>query len=146
MFLFPLITSLTLNAAKSFVFLAISNANLKSGGSLNWKKRLVKNARLLLLHIELIKIVRLTSLLPGMLRLSSPTTKLRHGRRPALLSYPKLTLNLCTLFCVLSLAFLPYLPPLLTFPTVPLPGSWLRSSSTIRDPTFLSPSQRLCVA
>ena len=43
------------------------------------------------------KIVKLTSPLPDVLRLSSPRLRLRHGRRLALLSCPNLILNLCTL-------------------------------------------------
>ena len=43
-------------------------------------------------------------------------------------SRPNLTLNLCTLSFVLSLALLLHLPFLLTSPTIPLPRSRLRSS------------------
>ena len=57
-----------------------SNANLKPGGPLKWKKRLVKYVRLSLSLTEVMKIMRLTSVLP---RLSSPS--LRHVRRLALL-------------------------------------------------------------
>ena len=87
-----------------------------------------------------VKIVRLTSPLPDVLRLSLP--RLRHSRRLALLS----RLNLCTLFFVLSLALLPHVPFALTSLTVRLPGSRLRSSPTTQDLNFLSPSQRPCLA
>ena len=46
----------------------------------------MKESRLSLSLTEVMKIVRLTSPLPDMLRLSSPRLKLRHGRRLALLS------------------------------------------------------------
>ena len=126
----------------NFSFLsAASNANLKSGGLLKWKKRLVKDVILLLSLVEVMKIVKLTFPLPDTPRLSSPRPRLRHDRRLALLSHPNLTLNSCILCFVLSLA---HLPPLLTFPTVPVQGRRLRSSPTTGDPTFLSPSQRPC--
>ena len=85
------------------------------------------------------KIARLTSPPLDVLRLSSPRPKIRHGRRLALLSRPNLILNLCALSFALSLAIL---SPLQTLPTVPIPGSWLRSSPITGDPTFLSPNQR----
>ena len=47
----------------------------------------VKDEMLLLPLIEMIKIDRLTSLLPDKSRLSSPKTRLRHGRRLTLLSH-----------------------------------------------------------
>ena len=92
------------------------------------------------------KIVRLTSPLTDVLRLSSPRPRLRHGRRLAFLSRPNLTLNLCTLPFVLSLALLPYLPPLLICQTVPFTGIWFRSPTTAQDLTFLPLSQRPYVA
>ena len=67
------------------------------------------------------EIVRLTSPLPVMHRVSSPRPRLRNSRRLALLSRLNSTLNLCTLSFVLSLAFLSHLSPLLISPTVPLP-------------------------
>ena len=70
---------------------------------------------------EVMKIIKLTCLLFNMPHLSSP--RLKHGRRQAYLSM----LNLSIFSFVLSLALL---PPLLTSPTVPLPGSRLRSSPT----------------
>ena len=67
---------------ENFPFLlAVSNANLKPGCLLKW---LVKDVTFLLPLVEVMKIIRLTSLLPNMLHLSSP--RLRHGRRLALLS------------------------------------------------------------
>ena len=91
-------------------------------------KRFVKDAMLSLPLTDIIKIARLTSPPLGMPRLSSPRPKLRHGKRLALLFHPSLTLNLFSLFFALSLALLPHLPPLLTSPTLPLPGSRLRST------------------
>ena len=75
-----------------FLF-ATSNANLKPDGPLKWMKRLVKDVRLLPPLTEVMKIVKLTSLLAHMPRLSSPRPKLRHGRRLAVLSRPNLTLK-----------------------------------------------------
>ena len=96
-------------------FLSVaSNALLKPGGLLRWNKRLVKDARLLLLLTEVIKIARLTSSLLDSPRQSLQRPKLRHGKQPALLSHLNLTLNLYTLFFALSLALIPRLPPLLT--------------------------------
>ena len=118
---------------------AASNALLKTSGRLKRKRRLVKDVRHSLQLTEVMKIVTLTSPLPDVHRLSSPRPMLRHGRRLALLSRP----NLCILFFVLSLALL---PPLLTSPTVSLPGYRLWSSPITCDLTFLSPSQRPCVA
>ena len=115
-------TSLALNAAKSSIFLATSNAILKPGGLLRWKVRLVKDTSLLLPLTEVMKIARLTSPPLEALRQSSPKPRLRHGRRLALLFH----LNLCTLFLALSLALLPRLPPLLILPTV-LPGNLFQS-------------------
>ena len=63
---------------------AASNALLNPCGLLRWKKRLVKDARLLLPLTEVMKIARLTSPLLDAPRQSSP--RLRHGRRLALLS------------------------------------------------------------
>ena len=100
---------------------AASNALLKPGGLLGWKKRLVKDIRLLLPLTEAMKIARLTSPLLDAPRQSLPRPRLRHGRRLALLFHLGLTLNLYTLFFALSLAHLPRLPPLLTFLTVLLP-------------------------
>ena len=48
-------------------------------------------------------------------------------RTTCFLFHPNLILNLCTLFFALSLAHLPRLLPLLTFPTVLLPGNRLQS-------------------
>ena len=106
---------------------AASNALLKPGGLLRWKKRLVKDARLSLPLTEVMKIDRLTSPLLDAPRQSSPRPRLRHGSRLALLFYLGLTLNLYTLFFALSLAHLPRLLPLLTSRTALLPGNRLRS-------------------
>ena len=104
-----------------------SNAILKPGGLLRWKKRLVKDVRLSRPLTEVIKIARLASPLLVAPRQSSTRPRLRHGRRIALLSYSNLTRKLYTLFFALLLALLLHLPPLLTSPTVLLPGSRLRS-------------------
>ena len=125
---------------------AASNALLKPGGLLRWKKRLAKDARLSLPLTEAMKIARLTSPLLDAPRRSSPRPRLRHGRRLALLLHLGLTLNLCTLFFALSLALLPHLPPLLTFLTVLLPGNRLRSMPLTCDLTFPFLSHRPCVA
>ena len=114
------------------------------GGYWLVQKRLVKDVRLSLLLTEAMKIVRLTSLLPDTPRLSS--RRRRHGRQLALPSHLNLTLNLCTLSFALWLALLPHLPPLLTSPTIPLLWNRLWSSPTTWDSTFLSHSQRSCVA
>ena len=118
LFLFPLLQlSLPLwhGMRPNPPFLSPSNVILKPGGLLRWKVWLVKDARLLLLLTEVMKIARLTSPLLDAPRQSSPRPRLRHCRRLALLFHLNLTLNLCTLFFALSLALL---PPLLTFPTV----------------------------
>ena len=65
---------------------AASNVILQPGGLLKWKKRLVKDARLLLLLTEVMKIVRLISMLLDAPR--QPLPRLRHGRRLALLFHP----------------------------------------------------------
>ena len=77
--------------------LAASNALLKPGVLLGWKKRLVKDARLFLPLTDVMKIARLTSPLLDAPRQSLPRPRLRHGRRLALLSHLGLNLNLCTL-------------------------------------------------
>ena len=117
---------------------AASNALLKPGGLLRWKKQLVKDARLLLPLTEVMKIARLTSLLLGAPRQSLPRPRRRHGRRLALLLHLNLTVNLYTLLFVLSLA---HLPPFLTSPTVLLPGNrfrfmpaYLRSHFSVSQP------------
>ena len=107
-------------------FLAASNALLKPGGLLRWKVRLVKDARLLLPLTEMMKIARLTSPLLDAPCQSSPRPTLRHGRRLALLFHLNLTLNQYTLFFALLLTHLPRFLPLLTSPTVLLPGNRLR--------------------
>ena len=77
---------------------AASNALLKPGGLLKWKKRLVKDASLSLPLTEVMKIARLTSPLLDAPRQSLPRPRLRHGRRFALLFHLGLTLNLYTPF------------------------------------------------
>ena len=67
----------------------------------------MKDVRLSLPFIEMMKIGRLTSPLSGVPRLSSPRSRLRYGRRLALLFCPNLTLDLCTLSLALSLALFP---------------------------------------
>ena len=105
--------------------------------------RLVKDARLLLPLTEVMKIARLTFPLLDAPRQSSQRPRQRHGRRLALLFHLNLNLNLCTLFFALSLALL---PPLLTSPTVLLPGNRLWSMPLTCDPTFPFLSQRPCIA
>ena len=73
----------------NFSFLsAASNAILKPGGPQKRKKRLVKNSRLSLPLTEVMKIVRLTSPLPDVHRLSSPEPRVRHDRRLSLYFCP----------------------------------------------------------
>ena len=108
--------------------------------------RLVKDARVLLPLTEVMKIARLTSPLLDAPRQSSPRPSLRHGRRLAFLFHLNLTLNLYTLFFALSLALLPFLPPLLISPTVLFPGNRLWSMPLTCDPTFPFLSQRPCEA
>ena len=122
---------------------AASNAILKPGDLLRWKKRLVKDARPLLPLTEVMKIARLTSPLLDVPRQSLPRPRLRHDRRLALLFRPNQTQKLYTLFFALSLALLPLL---LTSPTVPLPGNRLWSMPLTCDPTFPFLRQRLFVA
>ena len=78
--------SLALNAAKSSISLGRIKHQPKAWWSAEVKEAVSKNARLSLPLTEAIKIVRLTSPLPDMLRVSSPRLWLRHGRRFALLS------------------------------------------------------------
>ena len=106
--------------------------------------RLVKDARLSLPLTEVMKIARRTSPLLDAPRLSSPRPRLRHGRRLAVLFHPNLTLNLYTLFFVLSLAHLPRLPPLLTSPNYSSPkesasvyATYLKSHSSVSQPKAL---------
>ena len=121
-----LFTSLALNAAKFSIPFGRIKRHPKPGGMLRWKKRVVKDARLLLPLIEVMKIARLTSPLFDAPRQSLSRPRLRHGRRLALLFHLNLTLNLCTVFFALSLALLPGLPPLLNSLTILLPGNQLR--------------------
>ena len=123
---------------------AASNALLKPGGLLRWKKWLVKDAGLSLALTEVMKIARLTSPPLDARRRSLPRPRLRHGRRLALLSHLSLTLNLYTLSFALSLALLPRLPPLLTFPNCSSPresasvyAAYLRSHFSVSQPKAL---------
>ena len=77
----------------------------------------------------MIKIDTLTRLAPSKVRL-------RHSRRHAQLSHLNLTLNLSIFSFVLSLAFLPHLPPLLSSFTVPLPASCLGLRQLPEIPLF----------
>ena len=97
---------------------AVSNSIPKPGGLLRWKMRLVKDARLSLPLTEVMKTDRLASPLLDAPRQSSP--RRRHGRRLALLFHVNLTLNLYTLFYILSMAHLSRLPPL-NFPNCSSP-------------------------
>ena len=119
---------------------AASNALLKPGGLLRWKKRLVKNARLLLPLTEVMKIDRLTSLLLDAPRQSLPRPRLRHGRRLAFLFHLGLTLNLYTLFR--SIAGSPSSSP--NFPNCSSPrqsasvyAAYLRSHFSVSQPKAL---------
>ena len=114
---------------------AASNAILKPGGLLRWNKQLVKDARLSLPLTEVMKIDRPTSPLLDAPCQSSPRPRLRHGRRLAVLFHPNLTLNLYTLFFVLSLALPPRLSPLLTSPNY----SFLRESASVYAAYLKSP-------
>ena len=106
--------------------------------------QLVKDARLLLSLTEVMKVVRLTSLLLDAPHESSPRPRLRHGRRLALLFHPNLTLKLYTLFFALSVVLFPCLPPLLTFPNCSSPresalvyAAYLRSHFFVSQPKAL---------
>ena len=122
---------------------AASNAILRPGGLLKWKKRLVNNARLSLPVTEVMKIARPTSPSPDVLRLSSPSPRLRHGRRIALLFHPNLTPNLYTLSFALLLALFPHLPPFLIsnlfFPreSASVYAAHLRSHFSVSQPKAL---------
>ena len=105
--------------------------------------QLVKDARLLLLLTEVMKIAMLTSLLLHVPCQSSPRPRLRHGRRLALLFHLNQTRIVYTLFSALSLALL---PPLLISYIVLLSGSRLWYMPLTLDLTFLFHGQRLCVA
>ena len=121
-----LFTSLALNAAKSSIPFDRIKRPPKAWWSVRWKKRLVKDAGLSLPLTEVMKTDRLTSPLLDVPCQSSPRPRLRHGRRLALLFQLGLTLNLYALFFAVSLAYIPRLLPLLTFPAVLLPGNRLR--------------------
>ena len=127
------------------LFSAASNAILKPGGLLRWKKRLGKDAKLLLPLTEVMKIARHTCLLLDAPRQSLPRPRLRHSRRLALFFHLNLTLDLCTLFFALSLALLPRLPPSSPkFPNCSSPrelasvyAAYLRSHFSVSQPKAL---------
>ena len=103
----------------SQIFHAFLPHQTPSQSLMRWKVPLVKDARLSLSLTE-VKIARLTSPL-----LDAPRqSKLRHGRRLALLFHSNQTQKLYALFSALSLALL---PPLLISPTALLPGRLLPS-------------------
>ena len=77
-FLFPLLLLYLPFTECSSIPFATSNALLKPGGLLRWKKRLVKDARLSLPLTEVIKIAKLTSPLLDAPRQSWPRPRLRH--------------------------------------------------------------------
>ena len=91
--------------------------------------RLVKDARLSLPLTEVINVMKLTSSLLDAPRQSSAWQKTCSSLSPKSVH-------------ALSLAHL----PLLTFPTVLLPGNRLRSMPLTCNPTFPFFTQRLCVA
>ena len=123
-----LLAFLTLNAAKSSIHFSRIKHQPKAWWSPEVEEAISERRKALLPLTQVTKIVRLTSSLPDTPCLSSSRPRLRHSRRLALPSHLNLTLNF-TLFFVLSLALLPHFTPLLNFPTVPLPGSLLQSSS-----------------
>ena len=128
----------------NFSFLLVaSNTNLKPEGLLKWKKRLVKGVKFLKPLIEAMTIVKLTSLLPDMPRLSLPKLRLKHGKRYTYLSLPNPTINLYIPSFVLPLTLLPHLPPLLTSPTAPVPGSQFQSCRLLKIPLFCFPAKGL---
>ena len=126
--------------------LAASNALLKHGGLLRWKVWLVKDARLLLLLTEVMKITRFTSPLFDVPRLSLPRPRMRHGRRLALLFHPNQTQKLYTLLCFItgspsSSSFSPNFPICSSSRELALVyAAYLRSHFSVSMPeaTFLS--------
>ena len=120
---------------------AASNALLKPGCLLRLKERLVKDARLSLLLIEVMKIARLISPFLDVPRQSSPRLRLRHGRRLGLLFHPNLTLNLYTYSFVLLVVLL---PPSFNFLNCSSPresasvyAAYLRSHFSVSQPKAL---------
>ena len=141
-----LFTSLALNAAKSSIPFGRIKRPPKAWWYAEVEEAVSEKRKVLLLLTEVMKIARPTSLLLDAPRQSLPRPRLRHGRRLALLFHLGLTLNLYTLSFVLSLALLPCLPPLLTFPIVLLPGNRLWSMPLTSGLTFPFFSQRPCVS
>ena len=120
-----LFTSLALNAAKSFISFCRIKSPPKAWWSAEVESAVSERRKAFAAVTEVMKTDRLTSPLLDAPRQSSPRPRLRHGRRLALLS-PKSNPKSDTLFA-LSLAHLPRLLPLLTSPTVLLPGNRLQS-------------------
>ena len=86
--------------------LAASNVILKPGGLLKWKKRLLKGESLWLQLKEVMKIVRLTSLLPDMSRLSLPNpSSSQTSPRLLLLAQIKLSFPCKSTFVALAWIF-----------------------------------------
>ena len=124
-----LFTSLALNAAKSPIPFGRINRRPKAW----WKKRLVKDARLLLPLTEVMKITRLTSPLLDAPRQSVPRPKAEAWQTTCSSLSPRSNPK-----SVHSL-----LPPFLT---VLLPGNRLRFMPLTCDLTFPFLGQRACVA
>ena len=123
-----LFTSLALNAAKSSIPFGRIKRHPKAWWSAEVASAVSERRKASLPLTEVMKIARLTSPLLHAPRQSSPRPRRRHGRQLGFLFHLNLTLNLYTPFFALSLAHLPcLLPPLLTSPTVLLPGVRLRS-------------------
>ena len=119
-----LFTSLALNAAKSSIPFGRIKRPPKAWWSAEVEQAVSERRKAFAATHRSDEIARLTSPLLDAPRRSLP--RLRHGRQLALLFHRSLTLNLCTLFFALLLAHLPRLPPLITSPTVLLPGNRLR--------------------
>ena len=117
-------TSLALNATKSSIPFSRIKHHSKAWWFAEVEEAVSERSKVFAVAHKSDKIARLTSLLLDMLRLSSQKQRLRHGRQLALPSRPNQTVNLYTLFSTLLLALL---HPLLTSPTVPLPGNRLWS-------------------
>ena len=110
-----LFTSLALNAAKSSIPFCRIKRHPKAWCSTEVEGAVSKGSKAFSVA-HMMKIARLTSPFLDAPRQSSPRPRLKHCRRLALLLHPNQTRKLYTLFPALSLAFLPCLPPLLTFP------------------------------
>ena len=122
-----LFTSLTLNAAKFSIPFGRIKRHAKACWSAEVGKVISKRRKAFAVARRDDEGRQIYIFFLDALRLLLPRPRLRHGRRLALLFCPNPTLNLYTLFFDLSLALFPRFPFLLTFPTVPLLGSPLRS-------------------